>query len=255
MSGRRSLDAACIRLPAGRSKVNEPRIIPLSPLAHERAGQAARRRAVRVQLARRQAVRQFQPQQGAAGRADRPPARRGRVSAANWPQTSARTPPTRCRRGGFTICAGPSRPDCSAWASGWRSSRPCSGTCPAAEGIVGVYQRHRFDDEAREALAAWGAHVQRLIDGDDQPAPRSCPCGAHRVSELGAARSGRRKRVPFAPARRPLLSANGTSERVRWMGPPYGWWQVIRVLSGQDAGNNDLVGITEYQARRYTLRS
>jgi hypothetical protein len=32
-------------------------------------------------------------------------------------------------------------------------------------GIVGVYQRHRYVEEAREALAAWGAHVQRLIDG------------------------------------------------------------------------------------------
>ena len=32
-------------------------------------------------------------------------------------------------------------------------------------GIVGVYQRHTFEDEAREALDAWGAHVQRLIDG------------------------------------------------------------------------------------------
>ena len=25
----------------------------------------------------------------------------------------------------------------------------------------------------------------------------------------------------------------------------HGWWQVIRVLSGRDAGNNDLAGITE----------
>jgi hypothetical protein len=29
------------------------------------------------------------------------------------------------------------------------------------------------------------------------------------------------------------------------MSRQYGWWQAIRVLSGQDAGNNDLVGITE----------
>jgi integrase len=32
-------------------------------------------------------------------------------------------------------------------------------------GIVGVYQRHRFEAEAREALALWGAHLQRLLDG------------------------------------------------------------------------------------------
>jgi integrase len=32
-------------------------------------------------------------------------------------------------------------------------------------GVVGIYQRHRFEDEAREALTAWGAHLQRLIEG------------------------------------------------------------------------------------------
>jgi integrase len=32
-------------------------------------------------------------------------------------------------------------------------------------GIVRVYQRHRFADEAREALMVWGAHLQRLLDG------------------------------------------------------------------------------------------
>ena len=47
-----------------------------------------------------------------------------------------------------------------------------------------------------------------------RPAPRSYPFAAHRASELGAARSGRRKRVPFAPARRPLPSC----ERHRRMG-------------------------------------
>jgi integrase len=31
--------------------------------------------------------------------------------------------------------------------------------------VVGVYQRHRFEAEAREALAVWAAHLQRLLDG------------------------------------------------------------------------------------------
>ena len=31
-------------------------------------------------------------------------------------------------------------------------------------GIVGVYQRHQFATEAREALALWGEHVMRLLD-------------------------------------------------------------------------------------------
>ncbi len=34
-------------------------------------------------------------------------------------------------------------------------------------GVVGVYQRHRFEDEARAAVEAWGQHVERLLD----PAP------------------------------------------------------------------------------------
>lgn len=33
-------------------------------------------------------------------------------------------------------------------------------------GIVGVYQRHSFADEVREALAAWDRHVQSVVDGD-----------------------------------------------------------------------------------------
>src|SRR5262249_30435288 len=32
-------------------------------------------------------------------------------------------------------------------------------------GIVSVYQRHSFADEKREALDAWGRHVERLICG------------------------------------------------------------------------------------------
>ena len=31
-------------------------------------------------------------------------------------------------------------------------------------GVVGVYQRHRFEAEAREALERWGEHVMRLLD-------------------------------------------------------------------------------------------
>jgi integrase len=30
-------------------------------------------------------------------------------------------------------------------------------------GIVGIYQRHRFDDEARAAVLRWGEHVQSLL--------------------------------------------------------------------------------------------
>ncbi|MEZ5847245.1 MAG: integrase arm-type DNA-binding domain-containing protein [Geminicoccaceae bacterium] len=34
-------------------------------------------------------------------------------------------------------------------------------------GVIGIYQRHGFEDEAREALASWGAHVEALIEGRD----------------------------------------------------------------------------------------
>jgi integrase len=32
-------------------------------------------------------------------------------------------------------------------------------------GVVGTYQRHQFEDEARAALTAWGAYVAALVDG------------------------------------------------------------------------------------------
>ncbi len=38
-------------------------------------------------------------------------------------------------------------------------------TSGSRAGIVGVYQRHAFLDEARAALEAWGAYVTGLIEG------------------------------------------------------------------------------------------
>jgi integrase len=32
-------------------------------------------------------------------------------------------------------------------------------------GVVGVYQRHKFEDEAREALKLWAAHIERQLSG------------------------------------------------------------------------------------------
>jgi integrase len=32
-------------------------------------------------------------------------------------------------------------------------------------GIVGIYQRHNWSDEKRAALAAWGAHVEAIVEG------------------------------------------------------------------------------------------
>jgi hypothetical protein len=33
-------------------------------------------------------------------------------------------------------------------------------------GIVGVYQRHAFETEARAALDTWGRHVESLLSGE-----------------------------------------------------------------------------------------
>jgi integrase len=55
-------------------------------------------------------------------------------------------------------------------------------TSGSFRGIVGVYQRHDFAAEKRDALALWGAHVERLAFGavdnvialDDRLAGRAC---------------------------------------------------------------------------------
>jgi hypothetical protein len=35
----------------------------------------------------------------------------------------------------------------------------------ARGGIVGVYQRHTWAEEKRAALAAWGAHIEAIVEG------------------------------------------------------------------------------------------
>jgi integrase len=39
-------------------------------------------------------------------------------------------------------------------------------------GIVGVYQRHQYADEKREALNKWAAHVEKIVSGQVTAAPR-----------------------------------------------------------------------------------
>jgi integrase len=38
-------------------------------------------------------------------------------------------------------------------------------TAGSRAGIVGIYQRHHWTEEKRAALAAWGAHVEALVEG------------------------------------------------------------------------------------------
>jgi hypothetical protein len=35
-------------------------------------------------------------------------------------------------------------------------------------GVAGVYQRHDWRDEKRDALNAWGAHVKRTVEGSNE---------------------------------------------------------------------------------------
>jgi integrase len=158
--------SAFILLPGGRSKTNEPRVIPLSPLALSL-------------IAALPAIGPFV----FSSRGERPFGNIGHSKAALDTLIARQRAETRLGR----ELIGEEEPDEADDLSPWRLHDlrrtvatglqrlgvrlevvetvlgHVSGT---RAGIVGIYQRHRFDDEAREALVAWGAHVQRLIDGD-----------------------------------------------------------------------------------------
>ena len=36
-------------------------------------------------------------------------------------------------------------------------------------GVAAVYQRHRYEDEARRALEAWDGHVAAIVRGETLP--------------------------------------------------------------------------------------
>jgi len=58
----------------------------------------------------------------------------------------------------------------------------------ARSGVAGVYQRHNWADEKREALAMWGRAVQRITS---IPGSSLLPDPAHNVTELKFANAGR----------------------------------------------------------------
>ena len=152
---------------AARSKVNEPRIIPLSPLAISVLDRLPGIGPFVFSSRGRQAVRQLQLQQGAVRRADRPPARRGPLG----PAVAARGAAGSRRRAAALALARSAqdrrdRPAAPGRAAGGDRGRARTRFRQPQPASSAVYQRHRFEAEAREALVAWGAHVQRLIDGD-----------------------------------------------------------------------------------------
>ena len=64
-------------------------------------------------------------------------------------------------------------------------------------GVVGVYQRHDFADEKRDALERWSRHVLELVSAEMEPAP-----GAGMAQrEPADVRARRRHRSPRAAAR------------------------------------------------------
>ena len=198
-------DAACIRLPAGRSKTNEPRIIPLSPLAMSVLG---RLHAVGPFVVSSRGDKPFSNISNNKVRLDeliarqRAAARLGRELSPDEPPGAADAlPPWRLHDLRRTVATGLQR-------LGVRLEvieAVLGHVSGSRSGIVAVYQRHKFESEAREALGAWGAHVQRLIEGNADE--RRGRAAASRIELPSWGRlGGRRKRVPFAPARRPLPS-------------------------------------------------
>jgi integrase len=159
-------EPACIRLPPARNKVKEPRAIPLSPLALGVLDELPRLGRFVVST-------------------------RGDKAFANAGHGKAKLDATIARqraevRLGRPLAEGeePAADDAlAAWrlhdlrrtvATGLQRlgvrleviEAVLGHTAGTRAGIVAVYQRHRYEAEAREALATWAAHVQRLLDGD-----------------------------------------------------------------------------------------
>ena len=86
--------------------------------------------------------------------------------------------------------------------------------------VIPHWPQQSYGTAARYRLLGSAWESRAMIFCRFPPRPTICGsmggiCRRVRVSELGAARFGRRKRVPFAPACRPLPLANGASGRVR----------------------------------------
>jgi integrase len=159
-------EAACIRLPAARNKVNEARLIPLSKLA------LAVLEGLPVLGPYAFSSRGDRPFSNIAGSKarldaliahDRAEARLGRqLEPEEQPDPDDALPSWRLHDLRRTVATGMQR-------LGVRLEvieAVLGHVSGSRAGIVGVYQRHRYVEEAREALAAWGAHVRRLLDGD-----------------------------------------------------------------------------------------
>jgi integrase len=141
-------DDVCIRLPAERNKVNRVRIIPLSPLAMCVLGESP---ACGDFVLATRGGRSFSNLGFSKARLNERVARMTGAALPAWRlHDLRRTVATGLQRLGARLEA---------------IEAVLGHVSGSRAGIVGVYQRHRFEAEAREALALWGAHLQRLLDG------------------------------------------------------------------------------------------
>jgi integrase len=148
------LEAACIRLPAARAKAKEGRTIPLAPPALDILATAPRIGGGDLAITlngrnplgniHRMKVRLDQSMTAPLGEA---------LNAAPWRlHDIRRTVATGLQRLGVRLEV---------------IEAILGHVSGSRAGIVGLYQRHRFEAEARAALEAWARHVQALAAGRD----------------------------------------------------------------------------------------
>jgi integrase len=135
-------EAAVIRLPAERNKVKEPRSIPLSPLALSILDELPPLGEFALSAGGR---RPFSGFGKCKARLD------GLAGVTGWRvHDLRRTVATGLQRLGLRLEV---------------IEAVLGHVSGSRAGIVGTYQRHRFEDETRAALVAWGEHVSSLLAG------------------------------------------------------------------------------------------
>jgi integrase len=142
------LEGAAIRLPAERSKMKEGRAIPLSPFALALLSSLPRF-VGGDQVFGLDGYRPFANIGHAKARLDRLlAATRGQALPAWRIHDLRRSTATGLQRLGARLEV---------------IEAVLGHVSGSRGGIVGLYQRHRFEEEARAALVAWGEHVARLL--------------------------------------------------------------------------------------------
>lgn len=159
---------ACLRLPGERSKAKEGRVIPLSPLA---LAIVAELPAAGPFLLTARGDKPFSNIGHAKAALDAAvAAARARAAGLDEPTAAELArhalPPWRLHDLRRTVATGLQRLGVRLEAI----EAVLGHVSGSRAGIVGVYQKHRFEAEARKALAGWAAHLRRLLAGADENA-------------------------------------------------------------------------------------